>query len=581
MQFPRMAGLVALLVCPGLCDEASQRKETTSPDHSAFQQDIVGLWMMGQSLCEGAESVPVVTPTDSGWGNIMFHRGVRTWAARQHCVEPEKRPDAQFTFAPLTATQSGGLGETIANGMADHLKSRLVASLSGTTQKRTQNPQLLVTYAGQGGRLIDELSSVDQSNDARTPENRRHGGGYYKTSLDDARRAYVQAESLGKTFSIAALIWMQGEANGGPTGGINPSRWGEELQRPDGQEWYRDRLVDYRQQWSRDLKLITGQADDIPMFTYQTQGPAGEAQLMAADRDANITMVGPHYMIPSGVNSRYASRHGDPIHMSANGERWYGEQVAKVIHRTLVEGEDWQPLRPLAASLASDRGSVVAEFDVPRPPLVLDKSFLAGEQYPLGDAFHSLYGFQIRDANRAVLAIKDVEIKSPTSVRIRLKSPVKEGTTCTLSYGLPYAGQLGKILEIQKGPPRDTEPTTELVIAGPLDNRLKRLQAEGAFHVTNMDSGDNYARAPIRQVTEVDGNIILSFENRERRNGKDFAVGQTLTALRCFSYGNLRDSDPEQAIHKFGDTAYGTRAGQPYPLWNWCVLFNRFPIIEE
>jgi len=236
-----MAGLVAFLVCPGLCDEASQRKETTSPDHLAFQQDIVGLWMMGQSLCEGAESVPVVTPIDSGWGNIMFHRGVRTWAARQHCMEPEERPDDQFTFAPLTATQYGGLGETIANGMADHLKSRLVASLSGATQKRTQDPQLLVTYAGQGGRLIDELSSVDQSNDARTPENRRHGGGYYKTSLDDARRARVQAESMGKTFSIAALIWMQGEANGGPTGGINPSRWGEELKRPDGQELYRDR----------------------------------------------------------------------------------------------------------------------------------------------------------------------------------------------------------------------------------------------------------------------------------------------------------------------------------------------------
>ena len=89
--------------------------------------------------------------------------------------------------------------------------------------------------------LIDELSKVDQSTDPRTPNSRQHGGGYYRTSLDDARRARVQAEAMGKDFSIAALIWMQGEANGGPSGGIVPARWKKELNRPVGQQWYRDR----------------------------------------------------------------------------------------------------------------------------------------------------------------------------------------------------------------------------------------------------------------------------------------------------------------------------------------------------
>jgi hypothetical protein len=58
-------------------------------------------------------------------------------------------------------------------------------------------------------------------------------------------------------------------------------------------------------------------------------------------------------------------------------------------------------------------------------------------------------------------------------------------------------------------------------------------------------------------------------------------VGQTLTALRPFSFGNLRDSDPEKAIYRFADSAYGTRVGQSYPLWNWCVLFNQFSISER
>jgi hypothetical protein len=574
----RIAAVVAFLASLGLCDEAQQHTKTPTAVRSTFDKDVVGLWMMGQSLCEGAESLPVVTSTDSGWGNLMFNCGVRTWTARQHCMEPEKRPDDQFTFIPLTATNSSGLGETIANGLADHLRSRLI-----TTDHRSvhQDPQFLVTYAGQGGRLIDELSIIDQSNDARTPENRQHGGGYYNTSLDDARRAQDQAESMGKSFEIVALIWMQGEANGGPTGGINPSRWDQELKQPGGQEWYRDRLIDYQEQWSQDLQLITGQSDDIPMFTYQTQGPAGEAQLMAADRDANITMVGPHYMIPSAMNSRFAHRYGDPIHMSADGERWYGEQVAKVVSRALIEGEVWQPLRPRKAWIGSDRTDVWVEFEVPRPPLILDQTFLPREQYPMDDGFHSLYGFQIRDAERLVLGITAIEIESPTLMRIQLAAPVKADARYTLSYGLPYAGQIGKIVGIRTGVSVADQETTELIIDGNIRRRLTPLITEGAFHVSNMLSGDAFAQAPIRDVNEVDGITVLRFENRELRNNTAFTIGQTLTALRPFSYGNLRDSDPEQAIYRFGDSGYGTRAGQPYPLWNWCVLFNQFPITDE
>ncbi|QDU44289.1 hypothetical protein Mal52_27680 [Symmachiella dynata] len=577
----RITGLLALLSSIGICDEPQQQKQTPTAVRSTLEQDIVGLWMMGQSLCEGAESLPIVTPTDSGWGNLMFQRGVRTWAVRQHCLEPEKRPGDQFRFVPLAATQSGGLGETIANGMADHLKSLLIATPPSGTEKPTQGPHFLVTYAGQGGRLIDELSSVDQSNDARTPKNRQHGGGYYKTSLDDARRARSQAEAMGKTFSIAALIWMQGEANGGPTGGINPSRWDQELKRPHGQKWYRDRLIDYRKQWSHDLQLITGQVREIPMFTYQTQGPAGEAQMLAADRDAHITMVGPHYMIPSAVNSRYADRYGDPIHMSADGERWYGEQVAKVMHRVLVEGEAWQPLRPRKAWIASDRTNVWVEFQVPRPPLVLDQTFLPREEYPLADGFHSLYGFQIRDSARAVLGIADVKVESPTRIRIQLAAPMKGDTDYTLSYGLPYAGQIGKITDIRKGPTVAGQATTELLIDGNIGQQLKPLLAAGAFYVSNMLSGDAYARAPIRHVNSKDGVTLLRFEDRELRNNTAFSVGQTLTTMRSFSYGNLRDSDPEKAIYRFADSEYGTRAGQAYPLWNWCVLFKQLPITDE
>lgn len=571
---------VAIMFFP-ITDCFSAERPQSVSDQTLIQRDIVGLWLMGQSLCEGAESLPIVTHSDGEWGNYMFQRGVRTWSYGRYCDKPHERPAEQFSLVPLTATVNGGLGETIANGLADHLKSSIIESQQDLKARQKKTPHFLVTYAGQGGRMIDELSSVDQSTDPRTPQSRQHGGGYYQTSLDDARRATAQAAARGDSFGIAALVWMQGEGNAGPTGGINPSRWGNEIPRPAGLHWYRDRLIEYRKQWSHDLQNITGQTDEIPLFTYQTLSPAGEAQLLAADRDSHITMVGPHYMVASALNSRYAGRYGDPIHMSADGERWFGEQVAKVIIRVLKLGESWQPLRPLKAWIAPDRASVLVEFHVPRPPLVLDETFLPREQLVRGEGYHSLYGFQVHSTARAVSAIKAIELESPSRLRIQLVSPLKTDTHFTLSYGLPYAGQVGEITEIRTGPVIEGQSTTELILNQKFDPQLIPLLAEGAFFVSNMQAGDAYAQAPIRHVTESEGKTILRFENRERRMQKDFDTGQILTAVRGFSFGNLRDSDPEKAIYQFADQGYGTRTGEPYPLWNWCVLFKQFPISNE
>lgn len=534
------------------------------------ENDIVGLWLMGQSLCEGSQSLPIVTSTDSKWGNYRFKCGVRTWAIGDHSNQPEARPDEQFVFVPLAAKKSGGLGETIANGYADHLKATLPTSAP-----------FLVAYAGQGGRMIDELSEIDQSTDSRTPESRQHGGGYYKTSLDDALRAREQAKALGKGFSIAALVWMQGEGNGGPTGGINPSRWDLELPRPSGQKWYRDRLIAYRKKWSHDLRAITGQVGEIPMFTYQTLGAAGEAQLMAADSDPDITIVGPHYMVSSGINSRYSERYGAAIHLSADGERWYGEQVAKVVRRVLAEDEKWQPLRQRKAWIDSDRTSVMIEFLVPRPPLVIDNAFLPSQQYQVGDGYSSLGGFRIRSSAGDGPLISAIEVESPNVIRIHLTSALRSDAEYNVSYGLPYAGQIGKIASIRDGASVADQPTTEILIEGDVRKQLSSLLSEGAFNVSNMDTAGKYTQATIRQVDEENGSTILRFENRELRDGVKFEKGQALTALRPFSYGNLRDSDSEKAIYQFADPEYGNRVGQSYPLWNWCVLFQKFPISEK
>ena len=536
---------------------------------------ISGIWMMGQSLCDGSESLPVVTTADTGWGNLSFTRGVRTWLPKDNSATPEKRPAEQFALVPLRAQTNGGLGETVASGMADHFKAALV----GSDQERAvkEGPRCLVACAGQGGRQIQELSSADLSTDPRTPEAKRHGGGYYKTSLDDARRAAEQAKSMGASFRIDALYWMQGEGNGGPTGGIVPTRWDAEIPRAQGLTWYRDQLIAYRKQWSADLCAITDQSNELPMFTYQTLGPAGDAQLMAADADPHIHMVGPHYAVSSAINSRTTlGRHGDPIHLSADGERWWGEQVGKVMHRVLHFGEKWQPLRPRDAKLDASRDSLFIEFTVPRPPLVVDSEFLPRQEIATNGGFSSLAGFQVRDKTGQALALTSVEVASPTSLRIRFAKPLPADQSCRISYGHPFTSALGTIATIRKGPETEGQATEELVLTSSFAKALKPMTDEGAFFVTNT-SGPN-TRVAIHQVREENGVTVLRYEPRELRNGTPFVVGQPIVAQRSFSYGNIRDSDPERSVHTFADNTYGTRAGKPYPLWNWCVLFSELSV---
>ncbi len=527
---------------------------------------VAGIWLMGQSLCEGAEALPLVTPQSQRGGTYSFARGVRTWKAGDHPATPEAREGASFAFKPLAAMETGGLGETVANGLADHLHTAL-----GRT-----GADLLVAYAGQGGRFIDELSDTDQSTDPRTPKARAAGGGYYRTSLDDARRAKAEAAKQGKPFAIPALVWMQGEANGGPKGGIVPNRWDAEIPRPQGQEWYRDRLLAYRKQWSDDLRAITGQAGEIPMFTYQALGPAGEAQCLAAERDPHLYVVGPHYAVASALNSRYAKRYGDPVHLSADGSRWFGEQIAKVMRRVLVDKEAWKPLSPRKAWVEADRESIRVEFHVPRPPLVLDTAFLPRQQIDAGGHALGLCGFRVTTAAGAPLRLKAVEIASPESVRIRLAAPLPEGSGSVVFYGHPGGGALGTIAKVRPGPATPTgAETTELLFEGDLLPRLKPFTDEGAFFLLNAN-----ARAPIRHVAREGGRTLLRFETRELRNGIAFQPGEGVTLSRPYSYGNLRDSDAEPALYTFADSAYGTRAGASYPLWNWCVLFTHLPVSE-
>jgi hypothetical protein len=66
----------------------------------------------------------------------MFKRGVHTGVYDNHGDNPVERLKEQFALVPLTAKKKRRLGETIANGLADHLQEADVGNHhSQTTQK--------------------------------------------------------------------------------------------------------------------------------------------------------------------------------------------------------------------------------------------------------------------------------------------------------------------------------------------------------------------------------------------------------------------------------------------------------------
>lgn len=522
---------------------------------------------MGQSLAGGEESLPIVTDTINHKGNLMFAMGTRTWDGTYFPDVPEKRHDSLFQFKPLFPKVKGIIGETIANGLCDHFTS--TSRIGG---------KLLFSYAGQGGRMLRELNKIhDEAKDIRAGE-RWSKGGYYKTSINDILRAKKTAEALNLSYSVLGIIWMQGEANGT----LKIDRWSEPLNREEFLNIYKHDLIELKQDYDNDISKVLGYSTQVPFFTYQTLGnTAGAAQLMACDSIKDMYMVCPVYMFPMAENATFEYygnyRHGDIIHLTADGQRWLGEQFGKVMKRVIIDKEDWQPLRPIKSYLSKNKKDIFVEFKTPRPPLVIDTLFLPKQ----GDG----YGFRIYN-NKTCYTIQTIAVVSNSKIKLTLEKPIEHNKELFLNYAIrPYVSEVSKpIQNIIKGKVNAyNHEVIQLLFEGNLLDEFKLLTDEGGFYLRNRVKDEKeFASLLINKVyLNNDGNTVLEGETNELRKNVHFKPSQNCYVSRGYAYGNLRDSDDEKSIYKFKDSSYGRRAGKAYPLYNWCVAFQDFPVIIE
>ncbi|MEG3187348.1 hypothetical protein RZF15_02119 [Klebsiella pneumoniae] len=349
----------------------------------------------GQSLSTNQEGYPALSKTPySNLGNLMLGNSPR----------PNTRTGAGFTpvgsaiLNPLKAVVQSGDGSYV---MSDADVAALPAgsgnegegAVAAVNMLRTlflrqaallTDPSRLLVLAscGVNGRTVEALSK------GADPE-------LYNRIREAVSKIKAIADGESKTFGIGAFCFLQGEWNYNPGYGGDYTREGYKAKV---RQLYSDVIADF----------CAGQRPPA-MFTYQTGGTytidtyelaIGMAQLDMATEGGNIYGVCPSYPFPNK----------DSGHLTSNGYRWMDMFFGKVMFRTLVLGEGWEPLHCTGVEVQDDYA--LLNYAVPYPPLQWGTPYDGRTAKTYADK-----GYRATDANGA-LDVTAAEIVADTVVKL-------------------------------------------------------------------------------------------------------------------------------------------------------------------
>ncbi len=536
--------------------------------------DLVHIGVIGQSLSTAADTSQITDGADP-WGGLSFGGGAYgflTWLYGSNPGTPGARQDDQLDIVDMTGYLSAfAEGESIARGVVAGVKARVSSVFAPGDQSETR-PAILMSNACEGNRHLTEIGPEDSSTDVENGGSRGPGG-YYKTHIDDLRRAYGWATNSAQSFGVVT-IFMQGEQEAGERKlyayDASPYAYDDLV------SGYRDKLIGLADGLDADIAFNTGRMRRAPFITYQTADTViGEAQLQAVEQGADMFMASPVYQLPSAINTKLGASGsqtwGSYLHIAADGERWLGEQFAKVIHRVVAEAEAWRPLSRRKV-VRIDATTIDLHLDVPVGAIVIDTDFLAKAQG---------WGFEVwsddpdaRIAGTATRIVPNtIELRPGNVLRLGLPSSIATGTWY-LRYGGVTQCDLGVTLpvaSVRDGPnTTDGFATKELVLNANRLAALAPLTREGAFRVWR-----GAVSMTVRSAYNEGGVTVLRGEAREIAGGA-MSAG-TLAVHRWRGYGNIRDSDRALAVYSWSDEPYHQRNGR-YPLWNWLVAFDNLEI---
>ncbi|WP_193126440.1 sialate O-acetylesterase [Klebsiella aerogenes] len=368
--------------------------------NAAVQRLVSGLnhlIIYSQSLGTQQEGWPALSKTPvEGFDNLMLGDSIRP-ASRTNA---EFSPVGSATLKPLRAVVQSGTGNDLLTdeqiaaltpgagnegeggvAMANALR-RLW--LQRNCLERDTSRRFVLSSTGVNGRSIEQLSK------GASPE-------LYQRPLQAVQQVKALADQLGVTYSVAAILWIQGEWNYQKRDGSNDK------------ETYKRNLGKLYNDMIADMAVgIAGQKSPPALFMYQTGAgytrddaylSIGMAQWEFCQENENAYMVGPVY--------HYPDKGG---HLGPNGYRWFDMKVAQVKHLVLNEGQGWEPLGPI--KIVRSGREIYVFYHVPSPPLTFRPSYMKNVATMYVDK-----GFRVTDSAGTV-AITAVEIVADTIIKI-------------------------------------------------------------------------------------------------------------------------------------------------------------------
>jgi hypothetical protein len=371
--------------------------------------DVNHVISTGQSNSVAHEGRPILTTTQP-FHNLMFDVGVMTTGVceQKGCREYQK-PSA---FVPLTEGDTFWYPvETMSSGLGNE------GSLLATKKYGKPSHDILVSLAGRNGLTYwclrkGTCNFVDPT---------------YLVAYDESMRQVADAKAIataaGKSYVVRMATSIHGESDDFGYAVHTPEF---PLDGTDGTSKsirsYKDGLLEWQRDLEAGVKAITGQTQAVPLLISQFSGwndaPTSAVSMM--QYQAHVESKGKVVIVAPGYILDWA---GDCRHYTAAAERRLGEYFGKAYARTVVEGRRWEPVRPLAVTHAGN--VVTAKFAVPAPPLVLDTERVT-------DPGH--YGFEAADAAGAPIAISNVALAGPDTVKITLATAPAAGALLRYAY---------------------------------------------------------------------------------------------------------------------------------------------------
>ncbi|MBX4768793.1 hypothetical protein F3K25_24955 [Klebsiella pneumoniae] len=306
---------------------------------------------------------PAVSKTPK-YSNLMFGSSVRPASTTANAFTPLGGTAWQPLKAVVQSTGGGTIltdadQQALDRSAVNEGESPVVAAVNGfrrhflETHCLNSDPSRLfvASAVGVSGQSIENL--MDDTK-------------YYNRLVECVTKAKALADSEGKSYSVTAIEFVQGERN---------------YELGTSKASYKSLLGQLRNKIFATIRGITGQTSDPAWFMYQTgftysPNPAtqplnaielwvGMAQYEFCLENENCFMVGPNYQLPDKGG-----------HLMTNGSRWLGCYFAKAKDRVLNQRRPFQPLAPI--DFKCDGLDIFVSYYVDYPPLQFQSPFRGG-----------------------------------------------------------------------------------------------------------------------------------------------------------------------------------------------------------